>query len=223
MEKPRYTTAWRVTAVLYVIASFATGGYVLLTGGPAARGAGGFAGALFLLVFPLLRRIFRLKKVPLMDAVLTVFLFLAFDLGTVLGLYSYIWWMDLAAHGLSGFLFTMVGLCLYWMIREEKRAPMGKDALAAASYAFFFSSFIAALWEIFEYVAFLVTGHDSQNVAATGVGDTMEDIMICLAGSLVMAALIYLHLKGKHRSFLLLPAEEFYRANYGLERDGGRG
>ena len=223
MEKPRYSRLLLVTVIGYVLGCLATGGYVLLSGGAAARGVGGLAGTLFVLVFPLLRRIFRLKKAPLLDAVLLVFIFLAFSLGTVLGLYSYIWWYDLAAHGISGFLFTMVGLCLYWMMREDKSAPVGKDALAAAGFAFFFSQFVAGLWEIFEYVGFLLTGHDSQNVAATGVGDTMEDMMICLAGSLIMAAAVWLHLKGKHRSLLLLPAEEFYRANYGAAYPAGEG
>ncbi len=215
MKNLRYGKFLLVTAVLYGIVCFAAGGYVLLSGGNAARGLGGLAGLLFLLAFPLIRRIFRLKKAPLMDAVLLIFIALAFHLGTVLGLYTYLWWYDLAAHCLSGFLFTLVGLCLYWMVREDRSAPIGKDALAATGFAFFFSQFIAGLWEMFEYVGFLLTGHDSQNMTATGAGDTMEDMMICLAGSVIMAAVIWLHLRGKHRLVLMLPAEEFYRANYG--------
>ena len=58
--------------------------------------------------------------------------------------------------------------------------------------SFFFSGFVAVLWEIFEFVADLLTGNDSQNVAATGVADTMEDMMICLVGGLFMAAVIWL-------------------------------
>ncbi len=217
MQKARFQNVLTVTAVLYALACLAAGGYVLLSGGPVVRGLGGLAGLLFLPAFPLLRWVFRLKKAPLMDAVLLIFLFLAFILGTVLGWYSYIWWFDLAVHCLSGFVACALGLCLFWMVREDKRAPMGRDALAASGFGFFFSQFVAGLWEMLEYLGFLLTGHDSQNVAATGVGDTMEDMLICLAGSLVMTAAVWLHLKGKRRSFLVLPAEEFYRANYGPE------
>lgn len=48
----------------------------------------------------------------------------------------------------------------------------------------------AAMWEIVEYTGFLLFGYDSQNVAATGVGDTMEDMMICLAGTVITCVLL---------------------------------
>ena len=207
------------TVLAYLVSCLVIGGDVLLSGGPVVRGLGGLAAALFLLAFPLIRWIGRLEIAPLMDAVLIIFIFLAFNLGVALGLYSYVWWYDLAVHCLSGAVFALVGLCLYWMTRDDKWAAIGKDALSAASYAFFFSGFVAVLWEIFEFVADLLTGNDSQNVAATGVADTMEDMMICLAGGLFMAAVIWLHLRGR-RSFLMRPAEEFYRANYGESEKG---
>lgn len=210
------------TVLAYLVSCVVIGGYVLLSHGPAARGLGGLAAAFFLLAFPLVRKIGRLKIAPLMDATLIIFIFLAFHLGVALGLYSYVWWYDLAVHCLSGAVFALVGLCLYWMTREDKRAPMEKNALSAAGYAFFFSGFIAVLWEIFEFVADILTGNDSQNVAATGVTDTMEDMMICLVGGLFMAAVIWLHLKGRRRFLLMRPAEEFYRANYGEEQEEGQ-
>lgn len=214
---PRYQRLYTVVSVIFALSCVGIGAYVLATGGPLPRGLGGLAALLCLLIGPICRRLFRLQKALLVDACLLVFILLAFTLGVALGLYSYIWWYDLAAHLLSGAVAAQLGLYLYWMLREDKTAPMARDATAASGFAFFFAQFIAIVWEMFEFVSDKLTGNDSQCVAATGVNDTMEDMMIAMAGSVVMAVLMWLHLRGKHRSWTMKPADEFFRANYGKE------
>ena len=84
---------------------------------------------------------------------------------------------------MSGCVFAAVGLCGFYLLREDKRAPMKKDRLLAVSFSFLFSMTAAGLWEIVEYVIYLFFGNDSQYAVApyagfNGVADTMEDMMI---------------------------------------------
>ena len=177
------------------------------------RGLVGFAGLAFLPLPWLVCKVFRLRPAYQMDSLLLLFIFLAFQLGTALGFYTYLAYYDLFAHFLCGFVFTEIGLCVYLAMKQDKTDALHRDALVGASFSFFATQFASAMWEIWEYLGFLLFGHDSQNVAATGVGDTMEDIMICMAGSLVMAVILYFHMKGCRRFWVLRPVDEFYRVN----------
>lgn len=168
------------------------------------------ASFLYLLIIPALYGILRLKAYTL-AVVLEAFLFCAFTLGTALRWYTKIWWYDLLMHGISGLLFSLFGLCCFYLLREDKHAPVKENGYLATAFSFCFSMMIAGMWEIIEYTLFLITGYDSQNVAATGVGDTMEDMMICLAGAAVFAVLQLLYIRKGWFHALFAPAEEFSR------------
>ena len=198
--------------LLFAVSCIITGSIALYTGN-FYRGLGGFAALICLPCMPLVRHLFSLKKGRLIENELLLFIFLAFLLGVVLDWYNSISFYDNIVHFLSGIVFTTVGLCFFWLIREDKSADRNKDYPASVSFSFCFAQFTAVLWEIFEFVSGLITGHDSQNVAATGVADTMEDMISCMVGSFVMAAIIFFCLKRSRSSFLLRPAHEFYELN----------
>lgn len=181
----------------------------------------GFVGLLFLPLPWLIRFVFRLKPAYLADSCLLTFIFAAFELGVALSWYSRFAYYDLIAHGVSGCVFAAVGLCGFYFLREDKRAPMKKDRLLAVSFSFLFSMTAAGLWEIVEYVIYLFFGNDSQYAVApyagfNGVADTMEDMMICLLGTAVMCALIWLHLGGR-RVIFVRPVDQFVEANWGTD------
>lgn len=215
-ETPRFQMANRVVIIAFILGALFVGLYQL-----AVKGIGiawmGFVSVLFLLIPLLLRKIFRLRPAYLMDIVLYIFIFIAFDLGVALRLYGSIWWIDLAAHFVSGFLFTAVGLCIYYYLRRDKGMNMGQERALAVSFSFCFCQFTAVAWEIIEYAGFIFFGHDSQDMAH-GVRDTMEDMIICMAGSIIMCILMAIHLRGKHKIFLFAPVDEFYRANFAPQR-----
>ena len=166
----------------------------------------------YLFIMPLLFRIFRLRPGYLMAALLDIFIFMAFTLGTGMRWYDKIGWFDLLAHGLSGVLFTLFGICAFHLLREDKHQPRANGALCVG-FSFCFANMIAGLWEIVEYTMFLATGYDSQHVADTGVGDTMEDMMICLLGAVVACILLAVHLKTSKKLLLFAPTDEFCRLN----------
>lgn len=220
------TVNWRAfyvaAVILYALGGVAIGLYTAFMPGE-TRGFMGFAGLLFLPIPWLIRVVFRLKPAYLADICLLAFIFAAFELGVAFSWYSKYAYYDLLAHGVSGVIFTAVGLCAYYLFREDKHAPMGKDRLVSVSFAAFFSMTAAGMWEIVEYVIYLVFGNDSQYAVApyagfNGVADTMEDMMICLAGTAVMCLFLWIHLGGRRLS-VLAPIDQFVRVNWGNEAE----
>lgn len=217
-EAPRYQMAHWVVVIAFVLGAVFIGGYQLVTKGIGVAWIG-FVSVLYLLIPVVIRKLFRLRPAYLLDIMLYIFIFLAYDLGVALRLYSNaeLWWIDLVMHFLSGFVFTAIGLCIYYYLKENRELGMGQDRRVAAAFAFCFCQFTAVAWEIIEYAGFLFFGHDSQDMA-NGVKDTMEDMMICMAGSLIMSLLIVIHLRGRHKIALLKPVDEFYRVNFGEKK-----
>ncbi len=203
-------TVHTVSIVLYEIAAAALTLLVILDRGlPAA-----WQIALSLLIplgFPLVRRLFRVRQGLWMECLWLWFFFLAFTVGVGLQWYARFTYYDIFVHGLSGMLTALTGITLYIRLRPADRRLLPPERGLAVGTAFLTAQAVAGLWEIAEYVAWLITGHDSQNVATTGVSDTMEDMMIALACSLIICVCAALHYGG-HRCPLLHPVDEWLEA-----------
>ncbi len=156
---------------------------------------------LYLTVVFILYGIFRVKAYQ-MGTLLVAFIFGAFTLGIAMRLYAKIWWYDLLVHGVSGVFLSLAGLCLCYYLGNA-------GGNLTTVFCFCFAMTGGALWEIVEYVLFLITGIESQHVATTGVGDTMEDLMICLFGAVIFAILHQLYIRKGWFSWLFVPAEQF--------------
>lgn len=172
---------------------------------------------LYLLIPPILCRLFRKKPSYTMNLCLYGFLFVAYTLGVAMEWYHLFALYDLVAHFISGVFFALVGLCAYFFLRRDRFSPLGSDPPLSSFFTFVFSGFVAGFWEILEYVSFLITGYDSQNVAATGVADSMEDMILGMLGGLLVAVYWYFQTKKEPNHTPLLPVQEFYDANYAQE------
>ena len=79
-----------------------------------------------------------------------------------------------------------------------------------------------SLWEVSEYFVHAVTGRDVQNVAATGVNDTMQDMIVCLIGTAAyLIPLARLYWSGR-RGLFTNAAEVFVEKNgarFGMRDD----
>ena len=61
---------------------------------------------------------------------------------------------------------------------------------------------VASLWEIFEFTTDNLLGGDAQRVVATGVTDTMKDIICALLGS-ILFSFCYLYECLKNKTLLI--------------------
>ena len=164
----------------------------------------------FLAAFPLLRRLLSLPQGYAMETLWLLFFFGSYTLGTGCALYARFACYDLVLHGVSGVLTTLTGLCLYTRLRPHALRGAPPERGMATAVAFLFAQTAAALWELAEYMGWVLTGHDSQNVLKTGVSDTMEDMLISLVVSAVVCLLYAARREGKKGLFF--PVDEWNEA-----------
>jgi len=114
-------------------------------------------------------------------AVMLCHFVLSIDFGTVLDVYDKIFWWDLLSHGLFGFWAAAVCFYLYARFSEK---------VGVFGYIIIFLSVmgLAAVWEVYEYLAGALLNEDMQrvqesiNLGKSPLFDTMTDIMIAAAG-----------------------------------------
>lgn len=138
----------------------------------------------FLLV--LIPSIIRKLKFEIEDSleyIYLVFIFLAQILGSVVNLYSSLWWWDLFVHFLSGIFTSYISI----IVLDRFKILKNKNKWFNVIFIICFSLAIASCWEFFEFTADKITGGDTQWVIKTGVDDTMEDMLVAFAGSIVFA------------------------------------
>ena len=167
-----------------------------------------------LLVPPALRlayRLLSLTRTPKMDMLILGFITLAYPLGGCVDLYRRLPGFDKLAHGLSGVFVTALCMILY-MLLKPGLGLTAADAPLAAAFAFLGSMAVAGLWEVGEYIVSGVVKMDLQRVQATGIRDSMNDIIICLAGTLAALPAVPRVARGKS-GLLASPIREFAAAN----------
>ena len=128
-------------------------------------------------------RLLRLKYVHQLNFLILAFTVLAYTLGSGLDFYQRLPGYDKLVHMLSGVLVSLLCMALFCALLPGRR-PGRRDLPLLLAFTFFGSMAVAGLWEIGEYLLSFIIGRDLQNVAATGVGDSMQDMIVCMLGTL---------------------------------------
>lgn len=160
-----------------------------------------------------LYRVAHLTPVPLLETVFNLFVLAAVPFASLLGGYEFVPYWDKILHFLSGFLFAALGMVVYFL-KKPGHALDPADAFNASAFTWMFAIWTAAIWEFWEYfVSFF--GADPQQVVRTGVGDTMQDMIVCAVGGLLTAISCYKYLRGKRqgRGLMMHLFDSFYQAN----------
>ena len=156
-------------------------------------------------------RFLGLKPSQQLNFLILAFTFIAYPLGGCLDLYRLLPGFDKAAHMLSGTFVAVLCLVLYCMLKPDR--SIGKDdMLLAAVFTFLGSMAVAGLWEVGEYVVSGIVGMDLQRVNATGIRDTMNDMIVCLIGTLPALPAAYGMAKDKD-GILISPVRAFAENN----------
>lgn len=165
-------------------------------------------------------RVFRLCPTYIIHFAIYAFSTLAFGIGMILNGYHLVPGYDKFVHFLSGIVFTLIGCCVFYIFKPKRR-PETTDAPLAGIFSFGFSMAVACFWEIFEYAINFILHNDPQNVLATGVNDTMQDIIACLLGSLAVAYSIWRFLARGRENFFSKVLQCFCDTNLTQEKKEG--
>lgn len=158
-----------------------------------------------------LYRVLGWKRVFLIDLLILVFSTISYQLGACLDLYHALAGFDKLAHFLSGTFVGILCALLYCMLKPDQRIAE-EDLPIALLFILFGSMAVAGLWEIGEYILSNITLRDMQNVASTGVADSMQDMIVCLWGTLLLLPSIKRFAAGKD-TFLSAIISEFVFQN----------
>ena len=112
-----------------------------------------------------------------------LFVYFASPVGSVLNLYRSVDLYDKVVHFFSGLLLASLGAMIMSVLLKHAVQTIKKTKvylLAEATFAFFFSSAFAGIWEIFEFTADRLAGGDMQR----GMVDTVTDIIAGNLGAL---------------------------------------
>lgn len=170
-----------------------------------------------LVLFPVLwavYRLFKFKKSYQMEFVIFLFTYLGFTLGGAASFYQKFPGFDKLLHTLSGVFVSMLAFALYLLLEKEIDS---KKMMTAVFFVFFASMTVAALFEIVEYLAAPLVGRDLQQIAKTGVADTIIDMIVCLIGSLLYTPLLVRFYKGKNDPLTGAVAAFFYINNKAID------
>lgn len=120
-----------------------------------------------------------------------LFILLSTVMGSLLGFYYKIWWFDLLVHFISGIVTSIIAVS----ILESNKLNNKKFSKFIFVFILVFSISIAGCWEYLEFICDKLFNTDTQWVGASGVDDTMTDMLIATLASLLSSIyyLFYLH------------------------------
>ena len=155
--------------------------------------------SLYLIIFlPRIVRKFSSKVNDLIELIILLFILFAQLLGSILHFYGIIYWYDSFMHYISGILTSFLAVIILILFNKYD----DNDKVFNVIFILSITLMVASLWEIFEFTTDNLLGGDAQRVVATGVTDTMKDIICALLGS-ILFSFCYLYECLKNKTLLI--------------------
>lgn len=155
--------------------------------------------SLYLIIFlPRIVRKFSSKVNDLIELIFLLFILFAQLLGSILHFYGIIYWYDSFMHYISGILTSFLAVIILILFNKYD----DNDKVFNVIFILSITLMVASLWEIFEFTTDNLLDGDAQRVVATGVTDTMKDIICALLGS-ILFSFCYLYECLKNKKLLI--------------------
>lgn len=161
---------------------------------------------ILVLLIPKIIRKFKIKISDVNELIYIVFVILAQLFGSIMQLYSQIYWYDTFCHFLSGIIVS----CFVFELLIKKNYKL--DNLGFVLMIIGCSSIVAQTWEFFEFTISGISGKDIQKVLTTGVTDTMKDIFVAFLGSSLFS-LSYLYEKLNNKNLIITKIKNKIQSN----------
>lgn len=137
-------------------------------------------------------KVFKIELEEKLKIAITLFIFGAQCLGTVLGFYGKFLWWDTMLHTLSGVIFFFVGETLLKQISNKEKVKLNNKKIIII-FAVCFALSTGVFWEIFEFFVDTVFGQNMQVakglMGRDAIMDTMIDLISLVVGTSFIAGL----------------------------------
>lgn len=151
------------------------------------------------------------------------FSFLAYVVGLTMQGYHFIPLYDKVMHTLSGTFGTFLGVVLFYILKHGRQVQQQDFPLVAI---FSISCTMGGCWIMGDrrISGRYIFSCDPQQVALTGVSDTMQDMIVCLVGSLLWLPFLFRYYRKQKADFLMGCFLTFLSKNlsqeepYGMEK-----
>lgn len=143
--------------------------------------------AIALLIVPFaVNKISKIQMTADVSLIYFLFCFLTIIVGSLLSGYTKIPYWDKFLHFLSGIVFTVFGFLAFYIISGRDCYNVIHNRKLIICFAFFFNIGFAGLWEIYEYGLYVFFGVDAMNMHRTLANDTMQDMIMCVLGGIML-------------------------------------
>ena len=156
---------------------------------------------------------FEVALMILMEIIFVAFNFCCLILGDVADFYGRIPWWDSMEHGMSGVLLGILGYVIINTFNSVEGNKFRYSPIFVSMWVISFAMAVGALWEILEFITDGLFGLNSQQFMASSgtfdasvplqgheaLRDTMEDLMLDFAGSLIISVIGYFDLKKQRK------------------------
>ena len=180
-----------------------------------------YVAMVLVLAAPMMLKRFHILVPISLSVAIGVFAFGALVLGDGLDLYGRFTWWDSLLHAMSGVLLSLVALWLIHIIMAHNDKYVYLNKYFLALFLVCFSVAMGAMWEIIEYSYDSIFGTNTQQFMASTTGslftsddvplaghdalqDTMVDLILDFAGSLVVAIYSMIRHEDLKRNYALM-------------------
>lgn len=147
----------------------------------------------------ILKNLLKIDLKEYTKVILSIFIFFALCLGSVMKFYNIFPWWDLFLHCTSGVMTYFIGKeIIFNIISKDKKVQL--NYIIISIFAICFSLAIGNAWEILEFTIDGILGKDTQ-IAANFIGrnalmDTMTDLIASTTGTILTYIVItFIHKK----------------------------
>lgn len=163
------------------------------------------AAALILLLFFLLflEKRLKIRIPPLLKILISLLLLVSLVLGRFFSLYKSLPGFDKSQHFLYGLFFAIFGFVLFYRLNPHQQ-KLTVSPMTVALFAVCFALLLGFGWEIYEFASDRLFDSNMQSwkqSLASGLIDTMLDLVVDMAGSVLVAWFAIRRLKRDSEAF----------------------
>jgi hypothetical protein len=135
-----------------------------------------------------------------------IFLYCAICLGEIRGFYYRVPNWDTILHTFSGGMLGALGFSFISLLNNEENFHLKLTPFFVSLFSFMFAIMLGVLWEVYEFAFDGLLGLNMQKfmlesgeqlIGRAALADTMEDLIVDMAGAFVMSVIGYISLKYK--------------------------